>query len=194
VKAEVFTQLYSRAPGAERARRHETASLVLTLTEIEARGYFGRDARSGFSCVCANHDEARLRRMKTNLLLLITALAGLAGTACQSGGIGDPCIPDREYSQGFSGYDVTGVYVESKSFTCQSRVCLVNHFTGRVSCPYGQAEHEQKCFIPGTPASASGNNVVNVPVPPQLVQRRPESAVYCSCRCDGPDKGLKYCE
>ena len=28
--------------------------------------------------------------------------------------------------------------IESRSFQCQTRICLVNHFQGRVSCPLGQ--------------------------------------------------------
>ena len=33
-----------------------------------------------------------------------------------------------------------------------------------------------------------------MPVRPQLVDRPPEKAVYCSCRCDGPDRNVQYCE
>ena len=35
---------------------------------------------------------------------------------------------------------------------------------------------------------------ITVPVLPQLLQRQAEKAVYCSCRCDGPDEGARYCE
>jgi hypothetical protein len=72
-------------------------------------------------------------------LLLMAATLGLSALGCQSGGVGDPCIPEDEYRQGFNGYQVSEVNVESKSFQCETRVCIVNHFQGRVSCPYGQS-------------------------------------------------------
>jgi hypothetical protein len=92
---------------------------------------------------------------------------------------------------------------------------LVNHFQGRVSCRLGQTASEAelftdpgvnsqpndawapKCSIPGTVVDrvnrASKDNV-NVPVPAQLYNRQTDDAVYCSCRCDGPDKKARYCE
>ena len=29
---------------------------------------------------------------------------------------------------------------------------------------------------------------------PQYSQRRADAAVYCSCRCDGPDPNARYCK
>jgi hypothetical protein len=52
--------------------------------------------------------------------------------------VGDPCTPEQEYDPCFAGFNEAEVNVESKSFQCQTRLCLVNHFQGRVSCPYGQ--------------------------------------------------------
>lgn len=72
-----------------------------------------------------------------------TMLAG-----CPSGGVGDPCIPEDEYKEAFSGFKVTEENVESRSFQCQTRICLVNHFQGRVSCPAGQAKPAE-CNGPG---------------------------------------------
>lgn len=96
-------------------------------------------------------------------LLVLAASLGLSALACQSGGVGDPCIPEDEYRQSFNGYAVTEVNVESKSFQCETRVCIVNHFQGRASCPFGQlpkiidpgADHKPpsdsaRCRIPGT--------------------------------------------
>jgi len=95
--------------------------------------------------------------------LLLAATLGLSALGCQSGGVGDPCIPEDEYKQTFNGYQVSEVNVESKSFQCETRVCIVNHFQGRVSCPYGQlqsivdpgATHQPpdapaRCRVPGT--------------------------------------------
>jgi hypothetical protein len=71
-------------------------------------------------------------------LLSIVVVGGLP-IACQSGGVGDPCTPEDEYDPGFAGFKVTEENIESRSFQCQTRICLVNHFQGRVSCPLGQA-------------------------------------------------------
>ena len=68
----------------------------------------------------------------------VAALLGLAALGCEPGGVGDPCTPEDEYEPSFSGFAQTEVNVESRSFQCETRLCLVNHFKGRVSCPYGQ--------------------------------------------------------
>ena len=99
-----------------------------------------------------------MRRIKSNLLLLISAVSGIAASACQTGGVGDPCVPEQEYDQTFSGYDVTQVYTESRSFQCESRLCLVNHFAGRVSCPYGQPS---ECAPGASCASPTEANTVD---------------------------------
>ncbi len=71
-------------------------------------------------------------------LAAIAAVSVISGTGCSPSGVGDPCIPEAEYASDFLGFDEHEVNVESKSFQCQTRLCLVNHFRGRVSCPYGQ--------------------------------------------------------
>jgi hypothetical protein len=76
------------------------------------------------------------------------AISVLTGTGCQSTGVGDPCTPEQEYDPSFLGFSNTEVSVESKSFQCQTRLCLVNHFRGRVSCPYGQN-------VDGSPATGT---------------------------------------
>jgi hypothetical protein len=111
--------------------------------------------------------------------------------ACPAQGVGDPCTPEDEYSPTFSGFSLAEVSTESRSFSCQSRLCLVNHFQGRVSCPYGQtvgAQGEARCFVP------SSDEPVSAPVQPQLLERRAQDSVYCSCRCAGPDPSARYCE
>jgi hypothetical protein len=131
--------------------------------------------------------------------------------------VGDPCTPEDEYQQDFNGFQVTETNVESRSFQCETRLCLVNHFQGRVSCIPGQTAAQGQpyeldamgrptttpsstfnpvCSIPGPAASTdvtSKDNIV-VEVPPQLQNRQTDQAVYCSCRCDGPDKNARYCE
>src|SRR4051812_5058148 len=127
---------------------------------------------------------------------VVTFFLGALSIGCQSGGIGDPCLPEDEYQQYFSGYSVSEVNLESRSFQCETRLCLVNHFQGRVSCPYGQAEmsakpDNQRCHIPGT---TGDKTLIQVPVNPQFSKRQRNDAVYCSCRCAGDDPEGRYCK
>jgi hypothetical protein len=118
--------------------------------------------------------------------------------ACESGGVGDPCTPEDEFFDTFSGFSLGEVNVESRSFQCETRVCLVNKFQGRVSCPYGTngtppdpsatLNHNLPCEVPGL------GGFVTVPVDPQLQARSPDLSVYCSCRCGGDDPNARYCE
>ena len=128
-------------------------------------------------------------RKITGFSLLATALLGLFPLACQPGGVGDPCTPEDEYGTTFPGYDAKEVNVESKSFQCETRVCLANHFQGRVSCKYGQAAGNGGCHVPG-----NKDKPITVKVSPQLQERQVDKAVYCSCRCDGDDKNARYCK
>jgi len=133
-------------------------------------------------------------RKITGYSLLATALLGLFPLACQPGGVGDPCTPEDEYGLKFPGYDEKEVNVESKSFQCETRVCLANHFRGRVSCKYGQPTPAAggvgaTCHVPGNP-----NKPILVEVSAQLLERQADKAVYCSCRCDGSDKNARYCK
>lgn len=117
-------------------------------------------------------------------------LAALLGCipGCDAEGVGDPCVPEDEYSDTFSGFALSEISTESRSFQCQSRLCLVNHFQGRVSCPYGQASSAGGCTLPG------GSEPVRSIVKPQLLDRRADDSVYCSCRCAGDDPSARYCE
>ena len=129
-------------------------------------------------------------RNESRLLLVCVALASLLA-ACESG-VGDPCVPEEEYLDTFSGFSAEEAVAETRSLQCETRVCLVNHFQGRVSCPYGQTAQQTangaRCVVPG------GATPVREEVSPQLLARRADDAVYCSCRCDGPDKSARYCE
>jgi hypothetical protein len=146
---------------------------------------------------------------KVVVLFAVLSPLGLFAQGCQSGGVGDPCTPEDEYQTQFSGYAASELNIESRSFQCETRVCLVNHFRGRVSCPLGQDEnvvtnvagaapatgsalYKSACRVPGS--SGTKAQYVEVPVQPQCNTRKASQAVYCSCRCDGPDKNAKYCE
>jgi hypothetical protein len=155
----------------------------------------------------------------TRSILALAAAIGLtgilAGQGCKQTGVGDPCVPEQEYRQDFNGFDQNEVNIESKSFQCQTRLCLVNHFQGRVSCVYGQTSSGQgpvpgradgdpggSCTVPGDPSKKitgdpSTSNKAGATVQPQCFGREAAKAVYCSCRCanlDGKtDDGANYC-
>jgi hypothetical protein len=107
------------------------------------------------------------------------------------GELGAPCVPSDESQAGFNGFGVREINLEIGSAECASNLCLVNHFQGRTSCPYGQsaeqAQNDPACFVPGT------DEPVRVPVDPQLMARSGEHDVICSCRCAGPDELGDYC-
>lgn len=71
-------------------------------------------------------------------LAAFVAITAVSAQGCKASGVGDPCIPEKEFDKTFLGFDPGEVNVESKSFQCLTRLCLVNHFRGRVTCPYGQ--------------------------------------------------------
>ncbi len=138
--------------------------------------------------------------------LLFLALVGSLA-ACETPaeaaaeGVGDPCIPEDESRVDFSGFGSSEVNVESRSFQCETRICLVNHFQGRVSCPFGQTSDaltavagtdRARCRVPGGDGSSPATSV-GVPVMAWDVDRPAPDTVYCSCRCDGPDPDAQYC-
>jgi hypothetical protein len=108
--------------------------------------------------------------------------------------IGEACFPDDEWQPLFTSYALSEVSVEIPSAECASSICLINHFQGRTTCPYGQAapsgeqqSGEPICALP------DGSARVAVAVEPQVVERPPEDTVYCSCRCAGPEGTGPFC-
>ena len=94
--------------------------------------------------VPSRHDDARppgqvrlshRSPARDGAVVLGGSLLFVAGPGCADEGIGNPCTPEQEYNPDFLGFDEKEVNVESKSFQCRTRLCLVNHFRGRVSCP-----------------------------------------------------------
>jgi hypothetical protein len=80
----------------------------------------------------------KFRAVQATLALASIAAVAALPSSCQTGGIGDPCTPEDEYRGTFAGFQLTQENIESRSFQCESRICLVNFFQGRVSCPAGQ--------------------------------------------------------
>ena len=115
--------------------------------------------RSSSASKAADFVGERLQLVLTSLAhVAVVGVALAATTGCEPGGIGDPCIPEDEYRSGFSGYSKDEVNVESRSFQCETRVCLVNKFQGRVSCKYGQDMPNGGCRTPDE------SNPIEVPI------------------------------
>jgi hypothetical protein len=108
--------------------------------------------------------------------------------------IGAPCQPLDEWVPDFSGYATAEINVSDRHPGCASGVCLVNHFQGRVGCPYGQAAPDDPNQLDAPPCLLPDRRArVAVEVEPQLVNRRAEDAATCSCRCDGPAGTGDFC-
>ena len=137
-----------------------------------------------------------MKQPDSGILLLVASSLTLAALGCEPGGVGDPCVPEDEYRPAFSNYGLDEVNIESRSFQCETRLCLVNHFQGRVTCPYGQTQDEAnnspRCFVPGH--KGEPDEKIEVAVAAQLEARQDERSVYCSCRCAGPDQNARYCQ
>jgi hypothetical protein len=77
----------------------------------------------------------------------------------------------------FNGFQASEVNLESNSPACRAGTCLLNHFQGRVTCPYGQsaeqAASDPRCFVPGT------EEAITVPV--SVLQM---SGQYAMCGSD----------
>jgi hypothetical protein len=104
--------------------------------------------------------ELMTRSILCGLLALLSVGAlGVLPVACQGGGVGDPCTPEDEFNTQFPGFKLALENIESRSFQCATRICLVNHFQGRVSCPAGQAAPKQ-CVQDGDCSAQAGAKCV----------------------------------
>jgi hypothetical protein len=107
------------------------------------------------------------------------------GSSADAIGLGEVCIPTDEDFASYSGFSVGEISIADRDPQCASGTCLVHHFQGRVTCPEGNVEGGE-CFTPL-------GELVTVPVAPQLSDRPPQDAVFCSCRCDGPARYAPFC-
>lgn len=120
------------------------------------------------------------RSILSGLLALVSVGAlGVVPIACQSGGVGDPCTPEDEYNTTFPGFKVAEENIESRSFQCATRICLVNHFQGRVSCPYGQDDSKIKYCNGPSDMSTCGSDS----------RCTPAQALAPECDCDPSKPG-----
>lgn len=143
--------------------------------------------------------------------VLISTLAVASTQACSDDGsppkeaesppafsIGTPCIPFNESVPLFA--TSAGVTLYQDSAACGGEICLAYHFQGRVTCPYGQSEADLtkpatdpgRCRVTDVTGKMT-TDPVTVEVPPQLLDRRAERSVYCSCACSGTEPGHEYC-
>lgn len=117
--------------------------------------------------------------------------------ALEQATIGAPCVTGDENLPDFPGYQTTEINIESHSPKCASGFCIVANFRGRVDCPYGQPADPTNPAVadPARPWCRTFDTQapVTVPVEPQLMSRRPNNAVYCSCHCDGPEGTGPFC-
>ncbi|MES1172878.1 MAG: hypothetical protein ABUL62_01025 [Myxococcales bacterium] len=100
--------------------------------------------------------------------------------------LGAPCVPADEWVSDFRGFSVNEVNIDDRAPQCETNFCIVNHFQGRATCPYGQVADAGDCLVP------DGSQPVTVSVDAQLVSRQANVAAVCSCRCDGDGPG-PYC-
>ena len=130
--------------------------------------------------------------------------------------IGTPCIPSEEYDEAFLGYDPGEYKLDATSDP--NVVCLVYHFRGRSTCPYGQ--NKDGTGLPAIDGATGGSFPVGVgpchtpdaklvtgdpigdplylaQVEPQCVDRPANKVIFFSCKCanaDGrTDDGAHYC-
>ena len=134
--------------------------------------------------------------------------------ACQSGGIGDPCTPEDEYNTQFPGFKVEQENIESRSFQCQTGICLVNHFQGRTNCPAGQPPPAQcnglgdtscsngrACVLSQTyapacaPCDRADPTCVDTCQAAGFADRCDAGSSYCGCTSDQTISGVQFrCE
>ncbi len=135
------------------------------------------------------------------------ASSGSAPTSAASAGVA--CTPSIELSAAFGGFNYHEVTLDQGNASCNGGVCLVNHFQGLTSCPYGQDQNGNPppgapsgCTVPGTSMPVqpnlpvSGGGVAQT-VDPWCTDRPSSQTVYCSCRCENAegstDDGASYC-
>ncbi|HKO46987.1 MAG TPA: hypothetical protein VJV79_04650 [Polyangiaceae bacterium] len=150
----------------------------------------GGEAQSALVEACPNLQRRRVRffgpftEQKTSPSRVTTEALFLG---CPPGGpargMGSYCVSDEEYALDFAGHSVKDVTVNDHTSMCATNVCIQNHFQGRVSCPFGQAQGGTDCLAAGSYDS------VAVPVAPQLLARPWFAASICSCQCAGPGPG-----
>jgi len=110
-----------------------------------------------------------------------------AGGSAPARAMGEVCSDEFDDKGGkFVVHGVSEVNIIDHAAMCSSGLCVVNHFQGLVSCPYGQEAGAGDCRRLGS------DDPLPFDVKPQLVERQAAIASICSCQCAGPGPG-PYC-
>lgn len=120
--------------------------------------------------------------------------------------VGTPCTPLHEGNPSFPGFIAPEVELEPDSPSCGGQFCLIDHFQGLTSCPYGQTADggpppgvDSGCVVSGTSTPVRPDSPLpNDAVKPWCADRPPTATVTCSCRCANTagmtdDDGGPYC-
>jgi hypothetical protein len=119
--------------------------------------------------------------------------------------VGTACTPSEELSPSFAGFDYHEVTLDEDNAACGGGLCLVNHFQGLTTCPYGQSKNGSSpaagasaCTLPdGGALVLPDAGALGQTVYPWCADRMAASTVSCSCRCQnalgGTDDGASYC-
>lgn len=109
--------------------------------------------------------------------------------------IGAPCLPSEENDPSFDGFSNMEINLPGNA-PSGSPVCVVDHFRGLVTCPYGQDTAGQPP-AGAAPCTTLGGRPVTGAVEPQCTDRRAADTVVWSCRCANwqgkTDDGDTYC-
>jgi hypothetical protein len=106
--------------------------------------------------------------------------------------LGSVCVPTDEADPSFSGFQFEDVTIDVGTQACESGVCVVEQFQGRVSCPLGSPGPDNGGSA-GECRTPDSHRAVTVKVLAQLVNRPPSLGSTCSCRCAGPGDG-PFCD
>ena len=71
-------------------------------------------------------------------LATFVAVSAIAPRAARPPASATPASPSRSTTRAFIGFDQQGGQRRVEELPVPTRLCLVNHFRGRVTCPYGQ--------------------------------------------------------
>ena len=119
-----------------------------------------------------------------------------SGSAQGPGAVGAPCTPTPEGDSLFSGFDLGPDFIETGFAACASKICLANHFQGRVSCPLGQPA-PTRCDGPDDTTTCGGARCVESADAPIVCDpgSDDQGAAMCAAfggNCD-PDRSRCVC-
>jgi len=132
--------------------------------------------------------------MPRSCVLAVVLLTLSCGGLSKGGepAVGDACFPEDEAIAKFNGTNIKEFGFSRDSTRCGPDLfCLRYHFQGRVTCPYGQTQEEMdtlpvddpaRCRVPDEQGNMT-SQPVTLPVAPQLLERRPEDVIFCTCEC-----------